>query len=422
MSQLSTSGSESKTENPKDAKMPWRDWVLLPLVCLFTLAAIAASAELVARLLFPVSQSGLENCFGKHPTGDAPVIPNSVCWERTEESKFVVEYKFNSLGHRAGMERDPKTLGAYRIVLIGSSMAMGLFVPREMTFAALLPQELSQQTGHKIELYNEASGGEFRGGPYPVPNSASDFKDVLAAHPDMILWVVTPNDFENASLDENGVTPKVATSASPASNVNAGLAAKAWNKLKVTVVNGTLGDEFRNQFDKTRTSMVLKHLLYGSESQQQYVTSYLKNEEDAGFLRAEPNARWQHLLTVIDSNAAAFEQQAKEANVPFVTALVPNRAQAAMVSMGKGAWPTGYNPYKLDEEMRVIIERHGGTYVDVLPEFAKIPNPERHYFPVDGHPDADGQALIAEILTQGLTSGAVPALKAQAQAQLERGR
>jgi hypothetical protein len=421
MSQSGASGSQNNSEKLKEAKLPWRDWLLLPLLCLLTLVLLAVSTELAARWLFPTSQAGLENCFGKHPTGDAPVIPNSVCWERTEESKFVVEYKFNSLGHRAGMERDPKTPGAYRIVMIGSSMAMGLFVPREMTFAALLPQELSQQTGRKIELYNEASGGEFRGGPYPVRNSASDFKDVLAAHPDMILWVVTPNDFENASLDETAVkAAPQSPAAGPVSDAKPGLAAKAWNKLKVTVANGTLGDEFRNQFDKTRTSMVLKHLLYGSESQQQYVTSYLKNEEDAGFLRAEPNARWQHLLTIVDSNAAAFEQQAKDANVPFVTALVPNRAQAAMVSMGKDAWPAGYNPYKLDGEMRAIIERHGGTYVDVLPEFAKIPNPERHYFPVDGHPDAEGQAMIADILTQGLTSGTVPALKAQA--QTERGR
>jgi len=424
MSQSSTIGSGNEIENVREARLPRRDWILLPAVCLLTLTMLAVGTELTARLLFPASQSGFENCFGNNPTGDSPVIPNSVCSERTEESKLVVEYKFNSLGHRAGMERDPKTPGAYRIVMIGSSMAMGLHVPREMTFAALLPQEISQLTGRRIEVYNEASGGRFRGGSYPVRSSASNFKDVLAAHPDIILWVITPHDFENAALDEDPPAPQQAAQDEAATTVPQSRFAKAWSKLKVTVATGTVEDKFRVHFDKTRTSIALKYLLYGSESQGTYVNSYLKNGADADFLKAQPNAHWQHLLVNIDADAASFEQQAKEANVPFVAVLIPNRAQAAMVSIGKDAWPAGYDPYQIDEEMRVIIERHGGKYVDVLREFTKISNPDRHYFPVDGHPDAEGHAMIADVLARGLTNGAVPQLKASAhpQAQLERGR
>jgi hypothetical protein len=66
---------------------------------------------------------------------------------------------------------------------------------------------------------------------------------------------------------------------------------------------------------------------HGAESQGQYVTSYLKNEDDAGFLRTEPNLKWQHLLEVFQGDAEQFEQQAKAAGVPFVAVLVPNRAQ-----------------------------------------------------------------------------------------------
>jgi hypothetical protein len=98
--------------------------------------------------------------------------------------------------------------------------------------------------------------------------------------------------------------------------------------------------------------------------------------------------------------------------------LLPNRAQAAMISMGE--WPAGYDPYKLDAELRSIVTSHGGIYIDILPDFRAIPNPEQHYLPVDSHPDAGGHAIIAAMLAKELTGGAVPALKVPAQNQVAR--
>jgi len=108
--------------------------------------------------------------------------------------------------------------------------------------------------------------------------------------------------------------------------------------------------------------------------------------------------------------------------VPLVVVLVPNRPQAAMISMGE--WPAGYDPYKLDDELRSIVTSHGGTYIDILPEYRNMPNPEQHYFPVEGHLDADGHGIVSEILARELTSGAIPALKVAAQPQVaqEQGR
>jgi hypothetical protein len=395
--------------DPASRKSRKRDWIILPALGLFIVLALSVTTEVAARLAFPDSQIGLDKCFGAHPMGNARAIPNSVCSEQTDESRYVAEYKFNSAGHRAGMERDAKDPGAYRIVMIGSSFSFGLFVPREMTFAALLPAELSQQTGRKIELYNEASGGEFRGGPYPITTSARDFqKDVLTAHPDMILWIITPNDFENASLDEDPIqTPSMKLPAAVTGVVQSappvpGKAVRAWNKLKDVIANGKLGDEIRSRFDQTRTAVVLKHYFYGSQSQSEYVESYLHNEEDAGFLKAQPNARWRHLLANLDSDAAVFEQQASAEGIPFVAVLVPNRAQAAMISMPQRDWPKGYDPFQLDREVRTIIQSHGGTYIDVLPGFRSIPNPEQHYFPVDGHPDTAGHAMISSLIANEL--------------------
>jgi hypothetical protein len=407
----------SDSENKREGKWSRRDWILLPMVSLLTLALLAVSTESILRWLFPVSQVGFERCFATDdPSGDAPVKANSFCVERTAESKFPVEYRFDSRGHRVGMELEPKQPGTYRIVMIGSSMAMGLFVPQEKSFAGVLPKELSQQIGRRIELYNEATGGKYRGGPYPLPNSVLQFKQVISDSPDMILWIVTPMDIENADPGSHSPVLQTATSgiAAPASEPTH--PTNVWSKFWNAVANGTLGDKLHSRWEESRTSVVLKHFLIANESQDQYVTSYLKNEDEAGFLKTQPNLKWLHLLQVFQSDAAKFAQQAKSAGIPFVAVLVPNRAQAAMVSMGQ--WPQGYDPYKLDDELRAVIQANGGTYIDILSNFRKIPSPERYYFPVDGHLDAEGHAVISGLLTESLTGGAIPALKAVPQPQI----
>ena len=165
-----TLSGPTEPEAANGLKSRRRDWILLPGLALLTVCLMAVSAELLSRQFFPVTQGGFQNCFKTNdPTGDAAVRPNSVCWEQTAESTLKAEYRFNSRGHRAGGELNPKPPGTYRIVLIGSSLTQGLFVPREKTFAALLPEELSMETGRKIEVYNEATGGKFRG--WTIPNA-----------------------------------------------------------------------------------------------------------------------------------------------------------------------------------------------------------------------------------------------------------
>jgi hypothetical protein len=83
-----------------------------------------------------------------------------------------------------------------------------------------------------------------------------------------------------------------------------------------------------------------------------------------------------------------------------------------MISMKE--WPEGYDPYRLGNEIRSIVVSKGGTYVDILRAYRNIPNPEQGYFPVDGHANADGHALISHLLADALTDGAVPILKQDA--------
>jgi hypothetical protein len=408
-----TQSDATDHRNMKEAKLPRRDWILLPLISLLTICFIAVSTELIARRVFPRSKKSIYKCMTNpdDPSLGLRAIPNSVCWEQTPESQLT-EYRFNSCGHRAGMECGPKHPGTYRIVMVGQSVAMGTRVQREQTFAALLPTQLSQRTGRKIELYNEALLSET---PHVVDLR---FNEVLAAKPDLILWVLGNFDVETETTEFLWRNP---------AGKGGTLLAKAWFRVKFALTGRSYRNAVRyisqralSALNYFTTLTLIQHFLI--ESQSLYLKSFLRGGDRSGYLLAEPGAAWQSRLRRFDSDAADIESKAQIAGVPLVAVLLPSRQQVTLISMNN--WPAGYDPYKLDDELRTIITSHGETYIDIMHGFRNIPNAEQHYLPVDGHPDARGHAIISELLARELTDGSVPALKVPAsqQAALEQGK
>ncbi|MGA3159893.1 MAG: hypothetical protein ABSC77_01665 [Terracidiphilus sp.] len=367
------------TENRMETKLPLRDWILLPMLSLLTICLLAGCTELIARLMIPMPYSNLNECLDHNDfsTG-VRAIPNSVCTGETHGSG-VVEYRFNSCGHRAGTECGPKTLGTYRIVMVGTSAAMGSLVPREKTFATLLPAELSRLTGRKVELYNEAMVWET---PHVV---VLRINDVLAAKPDMILCVMTDYDIQYAS------------SVYPPADVPEAPDASGTGGFLTTVIN---------QIKHSRSGALLEVFFF--KNQSSYVNRYLLGAVGPQFLRTKLSARLQHNLEDYDGYAADIERRAKAMGVQWAVVFVPSRARAAMISMGE--WPAGYDPYKLSDELGTIVKRHGGTYIDILPGFRNIPSAGQYFFPIDNHPDARGHAIISGLIAKQLTNGAIPAL------------
>lgn len=362
------------TDGEREERLPRRDWILLPLVGLLTICTIAVLTESIARRVFPESTSTMQSCLIENDVSTGVRgIPNAVCSEESFESGLV-EYRFNACGHRAGMECGPKRSDAYRIVMVGTSTAFGTHLAREKTIAALLPAELSRQTGRNIELYNEALTWE------TSRAITLRFNAVLDARPDMILWIVTPWDIKNA--------PSLFSA--PSGTGEGGVLARVRKLAK-----------------DSRTRVLLDHFLYRSASS--YVRLYLKGGDGPEFLGEKLSVEWRRHLADYDPYAADIEGRARAAGVPLVAVLVPERAQAAMISMDD--WPVGYNPFRLGDEVRSIVTSHGGIYIDILPGYRDIPNPERGYFPADGHPNAEGHRIISGLLAKALTSGAVPALQ-----------
>jgi hypothetical protein len=377
MTECSPAGLEKK-------QLLRRDRILLPVLAFLAIAFLVGFTELIARKVFSRLGTTGEDCMVLDKSlKSLGGIPNSVCWEKIPEGRLT-EYRFNSSGYRSDTEFGPKPPGTFRIVIIGSSFVAGARVPIEEAFATKLSSVLSFQTGRKVEILNMGMAGN---GGYPFIVGLR-FRDALAAKPDMILRMLAPFDIWN---ETDGV---------PTSDTNArSLPQESWFT------------KFLGQH--SRASFALRHFLY--ESQSLYVKSIVVGGDfnyDTGFLRAKLSAEWKKQLHQFDISDAGIEERVKAAGVPLVAAFIPIRSQAAMISMGE--WPAEFDPFKLGNELRSIIISHGGTYIDILPDYREIPNPERGYYPLEGHLNPRGHAIITRLLAEKLTSGIVPALSVSA--------
>ncbi len=390
---VASGGGEKEGEK---STLSRRDWILLPLLSLSTIVVLLSGAEALSRHYFSQSASRLQNCLvlNDKSTG-VRGVPNCDTWEKIREGELV-EYKFDCAGYRTSIPCGPKTPDTFRIVMIGSSMAMGERVPFEKTFATLLPGQLSTRDGRKVEVYNEALG-------YAFPrNTAMQFDKVLAAKPDLVLWVLTLVDVKLSDFifAENTVLPSPSVGNSRFDAMTHNFRLRWTNPLSAT---GT----------------AVRHFLYRQQSEAEMVNSYLSLppqvatfwDPGTGALKSDLTPEWNERLTNFERYAADVAAKANRAGVPLVAVLVPGSVHAAMVSMGE--WPAGFDPYRVDHELESIFIKHGGKYLRILPDYRGIANPERHYYPVDGHPDADGHAIISELLAKEFKHGPIPELRSE---------
>jgi hypothetical protein len=410
--------SSSTLESAKEARLPLRDWILLPLLSLMTVLVLLATMELIARVNggSGSEQQGIGPCIvSNDPSTGVRFVPNSECRDRSMESSWT-DYMFNSHGHRAGWEYGLKEPETYRIVMTGSSIALGFVVDRDKSFAALLPGEISARIGRKVELYNESMGYAGGGTPHSV---LLRFDEIRAASPDAVLWVLTPYDIENVSsigwvknLNQYGARG-VAENPQPNTHFEQTIL-RIGSRLGIkSIPQGLLkwADKANSQI---QFQNYLKHFLY--ESQSLYVNASLNGPpEKIGFLNKEWGPVWTDRLHEFDGYAGTIIAKANAAGLPVIAVFVPDAQLAAIIS--KGDWPAEDDPFKLDHELGASIIRHGGIYLDILPDYQNDPNSEKGYFRFNGHPDAAGHAKIAKMIAREITSGAVPALRATAQTQ-----
>ena len=383
--------------NEGNSNLRMRRWdrLLLPALSFLTILGSFGIVELASRACFPEQRSILASCFvlndavhGVHGK------PGCTFVEKSSESG-TVHYAFYDRGYRNPSRLLEDAGSRFRIVLTGSSIALAEHVRQSQSAAAILPQLLDQNRGVKVVLYNEGMGFGF------AQNTDLRFQDVLDVKPNLILWMITPYDISGASF----VIPET----NPVQWGNQSLLVKIRSRIQSYFANESPKQALTDFLGRTRTAFALRWILYRSPSL--YLKSYLSQvDSEAGFLRRNLSPAWTVDLQETGRFSAEISRKAHAAGIPLVVTYIPNHAQAEMIATG--SWPKEYDPYRLNQIVQSMVVNQGDIFLNVAPEYRDIPvaDIQQDYLPVDGHPNAAGQALIAQLIAEQLTGGAVPEL------------
>lgn len=359
------------------------------LVALVTLVAFTMLSIGLAHVLFQQTHHATKKCLIQDPRTGVRGVPGSFCREKTYETSQI-DYRFNDCGFRTPQPCGPPAPNVFRIVLIGSSFNFGMRVAQSDSYAAHLGPMLSARLHRPIDIFNESMIAGFPGAWALRPNLPE------LPHPNLILWPVTPMDIRNPFLLPGVLPkPKLAPGMSPPA---APITIEGWSWPK-----------FVARITDFRIVFVLQHFLYLSPSQ--YLNHTLSKGHEVDYLRTPAPAALQDDLTVFARNFHQVALRARATKVPIVVTLLPTREQAIMLS--NGTWDKGYDPYQLGRMVRRIVEADGARFIDMTPGITRIPDAENGFLPVDGHPTAQGQQMIATLMGNALvrSNALAPALK-----------
>jgi hypothetical protein len=366
----------SDNKNGQEAapwRLPRRDYLILPLLCLLTAVCMLGIAEAASRIAF--AQHEKDACMVADPVLGTRFKPDCVSHVKAAEGPWVTN-RYNSCGFRTPQPCGPLPPGDVRIAVLGSSIAQGYLVRYHDTFSALASAALSRNCGKPVQFQNLASIG------YIWQRLAIRAHEALALKPNAAVIVIVPFDLQQSEPKSGDAEHAVAMRPGPMKRLESVL-------------------------KDSRAVVAAQHFLFSRPDL--YVPLYLHYGDRANFLRPPFTRLWQERLANFDRLLAGIAREYHAAHVPLLLVFVPQRAQAALLA--DHASPPGVNPYAFGQAIGRIAARHGIDYLDLSADFARIPRAASLYYPVDGHLAASGDAVLAHELAPALMHD-VPALSA----------
>ena len=362
--------------NDRDsAKLPRRDFILLPLLSLLTVVLLIGSSELVCRVVWP------------DYTEDPCALPDGhhkpACSSTLKAMEGpVYQEAYNDCGYRSRASCGPKPPNHIRIALLGSSFTLAFAVPYDEGFPGETEQKLTRACHRPVEIQN-LSAVQLQ--PIQV---YSRLDEALALKPDVVVVSINPIDADQDYTDED-----MRNRDQPASLLRKSPPPPAFPLRLV------------KQFQAGLTSiLVAQH--YRFLDQADYIQHYLQYGDMADFLRQPFSDRWQRRFAQLDVLLGEMADKAHRQGVPIVFISGLSRAQVGLMSETKR--PPGVDPFAFDAAFARIAQKHGIIDIDPGPAFSRRPEGTRLFYPVNGHLNAQGNAIYAEVLTQGLLSSGLP--------------
>jgi hypothetical protein len=366
----------SQEQRPED-RLPRRDWVLLPLIVLSVTVVFLGASDLLADRMFP--ESGQLNCAIMDGFGLPRQKPNCVCRYKNPEGPLV-EYRYNECGYRSAKPCGIKPRDTVRVVLMGASVAWGLYIPDDETFGARTESAMNRICSRPVDVQNMGGMVLFR----DLPKLAGE---ALRLSPDVIVLTVGPYDLEELGVTEQQSDPHPPTII--------GMTKLAWHNIMARA---------------RQSKFVFAAYHYMLLDTQVLYEAYMHMGGSREVMRSpqtpEGNQMYAEFAKALDRMMAKLTAS----GVPVVVMAVPNRVAAAMVS--NRSHLEGTDPLLFGHRISEIAVQHGALALDVTRDFANFPHAEQLYYPVDNHPNGDGHAVIGQALVNRLTDGSIAQLAA----------
>jgi hypothetical protein len=350
----------------EEERLPRRDWLILPVLSLLSLAILLGASELLACVIWPEQLQ--DRCAVPDPALGLHFRSNCRSEIKGAETPLV-ENVYNACGFRSAGQCGSKSPNEFRVAVIGASIGGGYLVPYDQTFIAIAQEALAKRCRVPVDFQNLTVPGI---GPQ---KAALQLPTALTLQPDVVLMALSAYDLQILNEDQSR-----ATEASPAPGVPGGI-----NEVVLRVAAALRA---------SRATLVAQHFLY--ENLDSYLPLYLKHGDEADFLRPPLSEAWQHRLELFEREVDEIGARSRASGAHFVLVFVPLRAQALLLN-----WkhlPPDVDPTLLGRALSAIARRHGITYLDMTQTMGDRADVANLFYPVNAHPNAAGSAVIAGAL------------------------
>jgi hypothetical protein len=374
----STSSHANGTEGLKEEKLPRRDWILLPVICLLTVLTMLAASEALARMIWPEQ---VDVCLVPSSYWGYRFRPNCKSRAKVAEGPWV-DNQYNECGYRTPESCGPKPGGAIRVAVLGASAAYGYMVPYGDSFPALTAEALTRQCKRPVQF--QELGVE---GTHPV-NTYRRMAEALGLKPDLFLLALNASDVYE--IDHNDVVhrndpPGVGSAAQPP-------APEGWIARHVVA-----------EITDLRSIKMLRHFM--QKDPTIYLNLLLLHDDSVNYLRPPFSPQWQQRFSDLDVLVGDMSGKANAASVPMEIFIVATAAQAALVNTDPRP---GIDPHAFQRRVAEIGSKYGVPVISSLQDFAGHRDVMNLFYSYDGHAGPPGHRILADQLDQGLLASGNP--------------
>ena len=355
---------------------PKRDLLLIPLIGLITVLVIVAGIEVASRVVF--EEGGKETCGRGGARAGLRFEANCTSHLKSAEGPWV-ENRYNACGYRQDQPCGDRPPGALRIALLGGSTSQGYKVPYKSAMAPRMSERLARACGKPVDIQNLSVAG------YRMIDQYQHLDDALALKPDIVMMLLSPFELVDRTepvLFDLRQDPERLRQERARVLPSAPPARFDWRDL--------LGID--RLVAQSRAVVAAQHVLYLDRAR--YVRLFLLNGDKVDYLKTAYTPQWEKRLSDLDTMLGEMAAKSRAAGVPFVLIFAPQRVQAALLD--PALTPPGFDPLTIVHRVAAIARSHDIPFVDVIGTMRDLPHPERVFYPVDGHMNAEGHAILAD--------------------------